>query len=295
MSDFIRTLRTSLRLTDTVQGLLLVNIAIFLLFRILNAITGLFMVNAFSFETISFWLAVPADLSKLLIRPWTIVTYMFYHWEFFHLFFNMLLLFWMGRIFQQYLGSKKLINTYILGGISGAIFYIAAYNLFPLFSSHLSVSFALGASASVLAITIGAATLLPDYPVQLLLLGQVKLKWIALIIVLSDLISISGTNAGGHLAHIGGALYGFVYIRQLRDGKDISAWFTRLIALLTPGKRSRMKVHKGGRAQSDSDFAMSKKSRQEKLDTILDKISKSGYGSLSQDEKDYLFKASKEN
>ncbi len=293
MSELLNSIRSNFRFTDSVQRLLLINIIVFLLFRILNAITTLFMVNFISFENISYWLAVPADLSKLLIRPWTLITYMFYHWDFFHLFFNMLLLFWMGKIFQEYLGAKKLVSTYILGGISGAALYIAAYNLFPLFSNHLYNSFALGASASVLAIIVGAATLLPDYPIHLLLIGQVKLKWIALIIILSDLISISGNNAGGHLAHIGGALYGFIYIRQLRSGRDIAAWFTKLIQFFKPGKKPRMKVHRSA-STSDAEFIVTKKSRQEKLDQILDKISKSGYGSLSQEEKDYLFKASKE-
>ncbi len=294
MSEFLNSLKTHVKLADPVQRLILINVALFLVLRLLNVITMLFMVDTFSFPFISYWLAVPADPSQLLFRPWTIITYMFYHWEFFHLFFNMLLLFWMGKIFYEYLGAQKLISTYILGGICGAIFYIAAYNLFPLFSNHLSASFALGASASVLAITIAAATLLPDYPVQLILIGPVKLKWLALIIVLSDLISISGSNAGGHLAHLGGAFYGFLYIRQLRSGKDIAAWFTRLIDYLKPGRKTKMKVEYGNKF-TDDDFNMIRKSRQERLDNILDKISKSGYGSLSQEEKDFLFKASKDN
>lgn len=294
MSDFLNSLKTHVKLADPVQRLILINVALFLVLRLLNVITMLFMVDTFSFPYISYWLAVPADPSQLLFRPWTIISYMFYHWEFFHLFFNMLLLFWMGKIFYEYLGAQKLISTYILGGICGAVFYIAAYNLFPLFSNHLAASFALGASASVLAITIAAATLLPDYPVQLILIGPVKLKWLALIIVLSDLISIGGSNAGGHLAHLGGAFYGFMYIRQLRSGRDISAWFTKLIGRLKPGRKSKMKVEYGNKF-TDDDFNMIRKSRQERLDSILDKISKSGYGSLSQDEKDFLFRASKDN
>ncbi len=294
MSDFSGSIRSSFRVADSVQRLLLINIAVFLIVRIIGVLTTLFMVHTVNFSSISYWLAVPANLSSLLVRPWTLVTYMFYHWDFFHLFFNLLLLYWMGKIFQDYLGEKKLISTYILGGISGAAVYIAAYNIFPLFSNSLEISFALGASASVLAITIAAATLLPDFPVRLLLIGEVKLKWIALLIVLSDLISIGGTNAGGHLAHLGGALYGFIYVRKLRSGSDIAAWFSKLLEYFTPGKKPRMKVHYG-KSMSDADFNVTKKSRQETLDQILDKISKSGYGSLSQEEKDYLFKASKEN
>ena len=294
MADFASSFRSGFKIADSVQRLLLVNIVLFLAARLIGVIATLFMVDYINFSTISYWLAVPANLSQLIVRPWTILTYMFYHWDFFHLFFNMLLLYWMGRIFQEYLGSKKLISTYILGGISGAAFYIAAYNLFPLFSTNLSNSFALGASASVLAITIAAATLLPDYPIRLLLIGEVKLKWIAVIIVISDLISVGGSNAGGHLAHLGGALYGFVYIRQLRGGKDMASLFDKLLDYFSGSKKPKMKVYRSGKAMSDDAFNITKKNRQEGLDQILDKISKSGYGSLSQEEKDYLFHASKD-
>lgn len=304
MSDFSSSIKSGFKLADVLQRFLLINIGLFLLVRISTVVASLFMMESLNFGSISQWLAVPANLSRLIVRPWTLISYMFYHWEFFHLFFNMLLLYWMGRIFQEYLGSKKLISTYILGGISGALFYIASYNLFPLFSNIVPNSFALGASASVLAVTIAAATLLPDYPIRLLLIGEVKLKWIALIIVISDLLSIGGyseggqvhigNNAGGHLAHLGGALYGFLYVRQLKKGKDIALWFNDLMDKFSFTKKARMKVYRGN-PTSDQDYNLTKKSRQEKLDTILDKISKSGYGSLSQEEKDYLFKASKES
>jgi membrane associated rhomboid family serine protease len=294
MSDLSSSLRSGFRVSDAVQRLLIINIVVFVIVRVLGGISALFMSTSINFPVISYWLAVPANLSSLLVRPWTIISYMFYHWEFFHLFFNLLLLYWMGKIFQAYLGEKKLISTYIIGGICGAVFYIVAYNIFPLFSNSMQVSFALGASASVLAITIAAATLLPDFPVRLLLIGEVKLKWLALVIVISDLISISGTNAGGHLAHLGGAFYGFIYIRQLRSGNDLAAWFDRLIGYFSREKKTRMKVEYR-KSSSDADYNYTKHSRQERLDIILDKISKSGYGSLSQEEKDELFKASKDN
>ncbi len=295
MSDFSNSFRSGLKIADSVQRLLFINIGLFLVARLIGVFASLFMAEGINFSSISYWIAVPANLSQLLVRPWTLLSYMFYHWEFFHLFFNMLLLYWMGTIYQQYLGSKKLISTYILGGISGAVFYIAAYNLFPLFSANLSHSFALGASASVLAITIASATLLPDYPIRLLLIGEVKLKWIAVIIVISDLISIGGSNAGGHLAHLGGAMYGFIYIRQLRLGNDIASWFNRFIDYFSRSKKPKMTVHRSGKSMSDAEFNSTKKDRQEGLDQILDKISKSGYGSLTQEEKDYLFQASKDN
>jgi len=294
MSDYSNSIKSGFKVADTVQKLLMINIGIFLAVRLLSVFSSLFLSQTFSLISISYWLAVPANLSQLFLRPWTVVTYMFYHWDFFHLLFNMLLLFWMGKIFQQYLGNKKLVSTYVLGGISGAAVYIAAYNIFPLFSNNLENSFALGASASVLAITIAAATLLPDFPIRLLLIGEVKLKWLALFIVISDLISIGGSNAGGHLAHLGGALYGFIYVRKLRSGKDIAVWFDRIMEYFSKGRKAKMTVHYG-KSVNDEEFNMQKQTRQEQLDHILDKISKSGYGSLSQEEKDYLFKASKEN
>src|SRR5688572_24707877 len=221
---------------------------------------------------------------------------MFYHENLFHILFNMLWLFWMGKIFTEYLGNKKLFSTYILGGICGAILYIIAYNFFPLFSHSVNFSFALGASAGVLAITIATATLLPDYKIGILFLGPVALKYIALISVFLDLISVSGSNAGGHIAHLGGAIFGFIYIRQLKKGRDLAKGFNRVIDKLASllSRRSRMKVHYG-RTKHDEDFVSDKKAKQEKTDEILDKISKSGYGSLTKEEKEFLFKTSKES
>lgn len=285
----------SISRTDTLQRLLYINIGVFVLVRVANSLSELFLSPLFSYFEVSSWLAVPASLHSLLLRPWTILTYMFYHWDFFHLLFNMLWLFWMGKIFQEYLGNKKLLSTYILGGICGAFFYILAYNLFPVFAEKLDLSFALGASAGVLAVVIGAATLVPDFPLHLFILGQVRLKWIAFAVVLFDLLNISGSNAGGHIAHLGGACFGFLYIRQLQKGNDIAAWFHRLTDKLRWKRRNKMHVHYRSQTASDENFLVNKKARQEKLDRILDKISHSGYGSLSTEEKEFLFKSSKED
>lgn len=279
--------------SDTLQRLLIVNVAVFVIVRLVNSLSSLYMVPLLEFETVSNWVAVPASTVQLLKKPWTLLTYMFYHWDFMHILFNMLWLYWMGKIFQEYLGNKKLLNTYLLGGISGALVYILAYNIFPLFASSVGISYALGASASVLAVSVATATLLPEYTIHLMFFGAVRLKWIAIVSILLDLINVSGSNAGGHIAHLGGALFGFIYIRQLQKGTDISAWLTKLIDLLTPGMKSKMKVSHS-RKRSDEDFTASKKNKQERLDGILEKISKSGYGSLTTEEKDFLFNASKE-
>ena len=286
-SNLMRTLKSG----DVLQRLLLVNVGLFLLVRITFAISSLFNYPLFSFTEVSAWLAIPSNPSQLLLRPWSL--FMFFHWEFLHLLFNMLWLYWMGAIILEYLGAKKLFGLYIMGGLFGALAYVVAFNTFPIFAQSVNFSFALGASASVLAITVAAATLLPDYPISLILIGNVALKWIAAISVLLDVINISGENAGGHIAHLGGALFGFIYIKSLQRGTNLTKWLEVLSDRLS-GKRGKMTVAYK-RKKSDEDFALHKKATQEQMDDILDKISKSGYGSLSQSEKDFLFRISKED
>jgi membrane associated rhomboid family serine protease len=292
---FSGNIKNQFRTANTLERIIIVNVSIYLLFAVMRALMKLFMTSLDAFFIPSQWLAVPASLGSLVYKPWTIVTYMFYHEEFFHILFNMLWLFWMGKIFTEYLGNKKLFSTYILGGISGAILYIAAYNFFPLFSQSVSYSYALGASAGVLAITIASATLVPDYRIGILFLGPIALKYIAIVSVFLDLVSVSGSNAGGHIAHLGGALFGFIYIRQLKKGRDLAKGFNGMIDKLVTvfsGQR-KMKVHYG-RSKRDEDYVSDKKAVQERTDEILDKISKSGYGSLTKEEKEFLFNTSKE-
>lgn len=286
-------LKRYFRLADPPEKLIMVNVGIFLLIRLINAISTLFLQPVFTFEQVTHYLAVPANPTTLITHPWTIVTYMFLHWDIMHILFNMLWLYWMGKILSEFLGKQKIVGTYVLGGLAGAVFYIAAFNLFPLFTTYASDSFALGASASVLAVTTAAATLVPDYTIHLLFFGAVRLKYIAWFSILLDLISVSSTNAGGHIAHLGGALFGFIYIKQLRKGRDLAGWFNRLFS---GQRRTKMKVefNAKGRTKKDEDFNVRKKAQQEQMDEILDKISRSGYGSLTKEEKEFLFKISKE-
>jgi membrane associated rhomboid family serine protease len=292
MNSFRENIRSHIRVSDTLQRLLAINILVFLFIRIVNAASGLFLNPLLGFDDVTTYLALPAYLSKILIRPWTIITYMFLHWDVMHIFFNMLWLYWMGKIFQEYLGSKKLLSTYLAGGFIGGLFFIAAYNLFPLFRESLPGAFALGASASVLAVTVAAATLLPEYPIQFIFFGSVPLKWIAVITIVLDLINISGNNAGGHIAHLGGALYGFIYIRSLQKGTDLTGWLTVIFERFSSSGKIKV-VHRN--KKDDEEYNVARKAKQERMDDILDKISKSGYGSLTQEEKDFLFKMSKEN
>jgi membrane associated rhomboid family serine protease len=160
-----------------------INVIVFLFLSLLGVVEMLTTRNAAISAVLNDYLAVP----KLLIRFWTPLTYMFLHSGFFHILFNMLWFYWMGNIFQEYLGGKKLVDLYIIGGLAGAFLYVLFYNIFPLFADVKTVSTTVGASAAVMAIIVATATLLPDYTIQLLFLGSVKLKWIALFYVLFDL------------------------------------------------------------------------------------------------------------
>jgi len=239
------------------------------------------------------WLALPSDIENIANRPWTIFSYMFLHKDFFHVLFNMLMLYFGGILFTQYIGSKKLLKTYILGGISGGFFYIAAFNLFPAFSQLVSFSYALGASASVIAIIIAIATYKPEIEVKLMFLGNIKLKYIAMGLLLLDFLSIEKGNPGGHIAHLGGAFYGFLLALNLKykylkfPDFNIRNFFKR---------KAKMKYYKNEKHQrpvSDEEFNRRKAENQKRIDTILDKISKSGYNNLSEEEKKFLFKSSR--
>ena len=221
---------------------------------------------------------------------------MFLHEGFMHILFNLLWLYFGGRIFSEFLGDKKLISTYILGGFAGAALYIVSFNIFPVFSEVYEISRLLGASASVLAVLIAISTYMPDYTVRLLFLGNVKLKYIAIFSIVLDILSIPNSNSGGHISHLGGALFGYLYVKQLQKGKDWSLVFYRWINTLgtlfkSKPKKSKIKVvHR--KSRDDYEYNAQKVNEQERVDQILDKISKSGYDSLSKEEKDFLFKAS---
>ena len=230
------------------------------------------------------YLRMPADLPKLLTRFWTPLTYMFMHAGIFHILFNMLWLYWMGQIFEEYLGNKRTIGLYIMGGLAGAVAYLLCLNTIPAFTNlHAAVnSTIVGASASVMAIVVATATLLPNYTISLILIGPVKLKWLVFVFLVIDFLSIVGPNAGGEIAHLGGALLGFVYIKQLKKGHD---WIGAISSIFR--SRSKLKVVTKNTNRNSSEYP-----RQEEIDRILDKISQSGYESLSKQEKEILFRAS---
>lgn len=268
--------------------LIKINVIIWLSIAIISLFSFLFQFNLS--EEILYWLSIPSGLGKFILRPWTIITYMFLHKDFFHILFNMFMLYFGGVLFSQFIGEKKLLQTYLLGGIFGGIFYIAAFNIFPVFNQIVNLSVALGASASVLAILIAVATFAPETRVQLVLFGNVKLKHIAIALILLDLVSIEKSNPGGHIAHLGGAFYGFLFALNLKNKYIHIPDFH----IKNPFKRkSKLKYTKNtSRPVSDEEYNEIKNKNQKRMDEILDKISKSGYEKLSKEEKEFLFKSS---
>lgn len=290
---------------SALSNLILINILVFLFINSVNLFLFLFSLDQAFIQTngvsrLVFWLSLPADLGALILKPWTLITYMFVQEGLFHLAFNMMVLYVGGQIFVNYLSSKMLVTTYILGGLSGALLYIISFNLFPAFSSNVGNAIALGSSASVLAIFAASATRAPELKMQLFLFGRISLKYIAIVLIILDVLNIQNGNAGGHIAHLGGALYGFLFVRFLKKGKNIGSFFENLNfgSFFNWFKKPEQKfknIYTNPRASTDDDFLRKKAEYQASIDDILEKIKKSGYESLSAAEKAQLFDASKKN
>lgn len=226
-------------------------------------------------------LALPADLGALLYKPWTILTYMFTQQDFFHFLFNMLWLYWIGIIFLDFLNNRQLTFTYIAGGLTGGIIFLILYQFIPAFQAQQAIL--IGSSGSVYAVVIATATLVPDYTIRMLFFGNVRLKYLAAAFIILNILGLAGNNLGGNLAHLGGGLFGFLYIIQLRRGNDWSKLFK--------AKNKKLRVIKNERGpKGKTPFT-----NQEYIDSILDKISQSGYNSLSKAEKEALFNAGKQD
>jgi membrane associated rhomboid family serine protease len=285
-------IRKSFREGNYLIRLIYINIAIFLAILIVSAISFL-LKNPFISEKAISILAIPAYFKTLLLKPWTIITYMFTHKDIWHILFNMLWLYWFGRIFLEYLDQKKLVAVYLLGGISGAVVYVLSFNIFPVFDDQIASSVAIGASASVMAIVIAIAAYVPNYTVNLFIFGRIRIIYLALtIFVLTSIMDFS-VNSGGKLAHIGGAIFGYLYILNMKKGRDIGKGINKIIDAITTifKPRKKLKVtHK--KPVSDYDYNIGKAERQAKINVILDKISKGGYDSLTKEEKETLFRES---
>jgi len=293
-----------IRINPVLTKFILINTGIWILGKFIQVIFYLFNTPdvAIADAWIVSWFALPAWLPSLYAHPWTLVTYMFLHIEFWHILFNMLWLFWFGKIFLEFMKPRQFVLTYLIGGLTGGLFYIAAFNIFPVFSGMLPVSVALGASASVMAIVMAASFYAPEYSIQLLFIGRIKIIWLALTLFIIDFFAIPSGNPGGHLAHIGGALYGFTYVwiirYRFRSGFSslFGNSFNRMKSRFRQGNpRASASNPFRERPMTDDEFNLRKLQGQKKMDEILEKISKGGYDSLTREEKDFLFKSSGNN
>jgi len=289
--SIIDEVKESFRKGTILHKLIYLNLGLFLTVQIVRIV--LYLSNSYElFGSFLDYLAVPANLEVLARRPWTLVTYMFLHVDFIHILMNLLWLYWFGSIFIQELGLKKLLSTYILGGLAGGLLYILFYNVFPVFEEVKTASIALGASASVMAVVIATATYQPERKMNLVFIGPVKIVYIALIMFIFTSMVDFSVNTGGKIAHIGGALMGFLFAYYYKRGKDISKGFDRMMdgmaTWFKPGKEKMKVTYK--RPADDIEYNKQKKEEQKEIDQILDKISKAGYDSLTAKEKELLFK-----
>ncbi|HPM13638.1 MAG TPA: rhomboid family intramembrane serine protease [Bacteroidales bacterium] len=275
--------------------IIFLNIAVFLVLNILQVfswiITGQQESGIYSFiiENIQTYISLP----KLATKPWTLITYMFTHVDLLHILFNMLWLYWMGRIFIDMLNGKRFVAIYILGGLTGALFTIAAYYIIPHLSEQVPAEIPMiGASASVLAIMAATATYFPNYIVQLIFIGPVRIKYIVLGLIILDIILIPGINSGGHIAHLGGALFGYLWASNIKKGTDISKWFMNIMDSISTWTKPRKNI-KVTYTNSTQTAKPTNSVTQQEIDIILDKIAKNGYESLSAKEKEILFTMSK--
>lgn len=276
--------------------LIIINVVIFLALAVVYVFSKIFGFDPV-FDIVHNQFSIPPKFSDFILRPWTIFSYAFAHslTDIFHILFNMLGLYWFGKLFIEYLGNDKLTALYVLGALSGGVIYLLMFNTIPFFIERSEFSGMVGASAAVFAVMTATATLLPNYTFFLLFLGPVKIKYIVFFYIVISFIGSVGPNAGGNLAHLGGALMGFVYVRQLQVGVNWGGWITATLewmkGLFQPKAKVKVSYRKAEpAARKANNFS---KATQEEIDTILDKISDKGYESLTKDEKEKLFNASK--
>jgi membrane associated rhomboid family serine protease len=277
--------------------IILINVIVFLVLIVLRVILSISEVPDV-YHAITKQLIIPPLIQNFIFKPWTLFTYFFTHEEIFHILFNMLFLYWFGKLVDEYLGNRRLINLYILGGLTGGVLYLLMYNLIPYYQFRSSFDGMLGASGAVFAVVVGAATLMPNYTFFLFLLGPVRIKYIAAFYVILSFAQAIGSNAGGNIAHLGGALIGFLFVKQLKKGTDLGQPLTNMAEGLKKlfRRKTPMKVtHRRKESVRSSYGQPTYVPNQDEIDAILDKISRSGYESLTKEEKQKLFRASQKN
>ena len=281
--SLINNLKSKFSTASIIQQLIYINVSVFIVTLILSSFSGLYGNRTnFIYE----WFSLSSSFGEFIIKPWTLVSYGFLHNGFLHLLFNCLVLHFFGRLFLEYFSQKQALNFYILGTIFGGVAYMLSYSHFPLFQGKIHTL--VGASAGITALVIGIATYIPNYQLQLRFIGYVKVWQLAGAFILFDLISLAGGNGGGHIAHLGGALFGYIYVSQASN-KEISLfnWFA---SLFNKRKKTFQTVYRSSKKQTNKKTTEDK---QAQIDSILDKISKTGYETLTKEEKEFLFKQSK--
>lgn len=283
------------RSDNALMQLIVLNLIVFGVLVLLNVFSTLFDIRG-AFGLVYKQFSIPPDVMDFIYRPWTLITYSFAHSlrGIFHILFNMLFLYWFGRLIVEFLGSPKLVNLYILGALAGGLLYLLFYNTIPFFKEQIdSVSGMVGASAAVYAVMVGAATLLPNYTIHLIFLGPVKIKYIAAFYIFLSIMESVGANAGGNIAHLGGALIGYLYVKQLQAGSDLGAPVQRVLdffrGFLNPSKNIKVTHKTTHFGRADKAATKTSTPNQEEIDRILDKIAENGYESLSKEEKQKLF------
>lgn len=303
MAAFIDNLKYRYKTASMPMKLVYINIAVFLLLRIAGVVCFFAGIDPMSFLR---WIELPSSVSGLMSAPWTILTYMVSHYDVMHILFNMLVLYWFGIMFLDYFTPKQFVGLYILGGVGGGVLYLLAYILPTLAGAH---TWLIGASASVMAIVIAISMKAPHYKMNLLFLGSISLKWIAIVYVVIDVLSITGENMGGHIAHLGGALTGVMFTMLINRRMDITAPINKVIDFIADtvdslaqkrAKKANSAQHNGAKNEAPRNASrrpsgVMSEADEATLDIILDKIKKSGYASLTEDEKRRLFKVSKNN
>jgi membrane associated rhomboid family serine protease len=296
---FIDDIKRSYSQGSMLLKLIFINIGVFVVLHVLAL--GSLLMNAG--DGILQWVELPSDLGMLLHRPWTLITYMFAHYGFLHILFNMLWLYWLGRIFMEYFSPKQLTGVYLLGGLGGALLFLIAYNTLPYFRALPEQAFLKGASASVIAIVVATAVYAPDYRIGLLFLGEVPLKWVALVTVAIAVLGLDAGNVGGNIAHIGGAIVGAWFGLRIKRGRDITrplnTAIDSVVGLFNGRSWKLPKFEKKAGSKHNQQQAQQRPNRpadevsEDELDKILGKIKVAGYDALTDEEKDKLFKASR--
>lgn len=284
MNNWVNDIKNKYLTGSIVEKIIFINIAVFIIVYLFNTLSFLFKIDS---NFIINWFALSPHFDTLITKPWSVISYGFLHSGILHILFNLIFLYYFGNIFLDFFNQKQFLTYYFLGIIFGAIIYLLSYNYLPALKTQETVL--VGASAGVTAILVGIATHIPQYAIRFRFIGSIKLLYIALFFIALDVIQIPNGNAGGHLAHLGGALIGYLLTSYLQQGNSFIQWIE---SLFQQKKDKPLKtVYKNKKATKS--VTKNPKEQQIKIDRILDKISKSGYETLTKAEKDFLFKAGK--